>query len=371
MNKKIKINWEGSLFVHHSLGMVNREILYELIKRTEFEIRVIPFEPDQFIVDSDSKFYPLFQIAHKPPHDAPDITVKHRWPPDFSSPANGRFVLFQPWEYGSLPAIWLSEISTKVDDVWVYTDYLKRCYAESGIDNSKIKIIPLGVDTVLFNPSKKPSGQIKYMSSGRYCFLFNGGVTFRKGTDILVNAYLNEFKADEPVCLIIKDSSAYGKGLAEKVRLLSQRPDIARIVYFCENISHGDLAGLYTACDCYVHPYRAEGYGLPIAEAISCGRPVVVTGGGACIDFVKPGMGYFINCAVEKMKEKNVNGILTVDHPFWLVPDTVHLQKILRYIYENQNEAKALGNSAGINFRASNTWSRSAEIVSKRLIELI
>ena len=46
-----------------------------------------------------------------------------------------------------------------------------------------------------------------------------------------------------------------------------------------------ELAGLYAACDCLVHPYRGEGFGLPIAEAMACGLPAIVTGYGAAMDF--------------------------------------------------------------------------------------
>jgi hypothetical protein len=49
----IKINWEGSLFVHHSLGMVNRELLTALLKFPNLSIRHIPFEPDQFAPAAD------------------------------------------------------------------------------------------------------------------------------------------------------------------------------------------------------------------------------------------------------------------------------------------------------------------------------
>ena len=42
---------------------------------------------------------------------------------------------------------------------------------------------------------------------------------------------------------------------------------------------------LYRSCDVLVHPYRGEGFGLPIAEAMASGLPVIVTGYGACLDF--------------------------------------------------------------------------------------
>jgi glycosyltransferase involved in cell wall biosynthesis len=190
----------------------------------------------------------------------------------------------------------------------------------------------------------------------------------RKGIDILVNAYLSEFKADEPVCLVIKDSRMYTKGLAVRIRELSSRNDIASICYTEENIDHSRLPGLYTACDCYVHPYRAEGYGLPIAEAMACGKPVIVTGAGACLDFVEPDDAFFIKSVLEKMREKNVSGMATVDFPYWVVPDMKHLQELMRYVFCHQQLAKELGIRAGNRIRSDHTWKHAARRAAERII---
>ncbi len=44
-------------------------------------------------------------------------------------------------------------------------------------------------------------------------------------------------------------------------------------------------AALYRACDAGVFPYRAEGFCLPILEAMACGLPSIVPRFGACLDF--------------------------------------------------------------------------------------
>jgi hypothetical protein len=103
-NKKttpIKINWEGSLFVHHSLGMVNRELLSELVLDPRFDIRHVAFEPDQFIPGPESK-YRRIQLLEAGPHSDADIHVRHRWPPDFSIPPSGKLVIFVGY-IGSIP----------------------------------------------------------------------------------------------------------------------------------------------------------------------------------------------------------------------------------------------------------------------------
>ncbi len=367
VQQPVKFNWEGSLFVHHSLGMVNRELLSELILDKRLDPGHIAYEPDQFLPENSSKYQNLLKISNRKIAGAA-VHIRHRWPPDFSKPDAEKFILMQPWEFGSLPQQWVDNISENVDEVWVYTSYLKMCYIQSGIPEEKVQVIPCGVDPLLFNPDVEPLQWVKEVSRGRFCFLFNGGTILRKGIDILINAYLSEFKADEPVCLVIKDSNMYTKALAAQIRELSLRKDIALICYTDENIDYSHLPGLYTACDCYVHPYRAEGYGLPIAEAMACGKPVIVTGAGACLDFVEPDNAFFIKSTMKKINEKSINGVATVDFPFWVVPDMKHLQEVMRYVFCHQQLAKEMGIRAGKRIRSDHTWKHAAQRVAERII---
>jgi glycosyltransferase involved in cell wall biosynthesis len=349
--------------------MVNRELLRELCRSDELDIRHIPFEPDQFSPENDIRFSVLGSIPTGP-HDFADIHVRQKWPPDLSRPETAYNVLFQPWEYGSMPIDWVKSLGKTVDEYWVYTDYLKRCYVRSGMDEEKVKVITLGIDPEVFHPGYKPLAIVKEQAGNRYCFMFNGGATLRKGVDILVNAYLNEFRADEPVALVIKDSCAYGKDLSGKIEALAKRNDIAKLIYLNVNIDQLQLPALYASCDCYVHPYRAEGFGLPIIEALACGVPVITTGGGACKDFTDDTMVHYVACHTEVMPQKEVSGIKTVDHPFWLVPETSHLQEQLRYVYTHKDETKTMGMNAGIRIRTEQTWEKSAHNVMSRLAQI-
>jgi glycosyltransferase involved in cell wall biosynthesis len=47
-----------------------------------------------------------------------------------------------------------------------------------------------------------------------------------------------------------------------------------------------ELAGLFGLADCYVHPARGEGFGLPVAEAMLAGVPVISVAWSGLADFV-------------------------------------------------------------------------------------
>lgn len=364
--QKIKVNWEGSLFVRHSFGMVNREILTELLHSPLLDIRHIPFEPDQFTPSPQSKYAALQKVSPIPHPDA-DIHVRHRFPPDLSRPPSGKFILMQPWKFGSLPVTWCKAMNSVVDEIWVCSRFLKQCYEKSGVPREKIVVVPNGIDPVLFTPDAPKASWVREAAAGRYCFLYNGEISEYNGTDLLINAYLSEFSAHEQVCLVIKNSLVNAKGMAVRIKELSNQTDNAKIIYSGQSTTHEDLAGLYTAVDCYVHPYRAEEYGLSVAEAMACGKPVIVTGGGACLDYVEPDKGYFLKCTLERLHEKKVGRFLTVGYPFWLQPDTGHLRSVLRYVFNNREKVAKRGREASDGIRTHYRWQDAAEIALRRL----
>jgi glycosyltransferase involved in cell wall biosynthesis len=59
-----------------------------------------------------------------------------------------------------------------------------------------------------------------------------------------------------------------------KVREAARSCGFASRIHFTGFVSDGDLLELYNACDCFVFPSFYEGFGLPILEAMACGRAV-------------------------------------------------------------------------------------------------
>lgn len=338
----MKINWVGPQLSGGSLGIVNHKICSSLKQN-----------PDIHLTSED-----------------PDFTIVHQWPPDWRKPRNGRWICMQPWEYGALPIAWYIPMMYWVDEVWVYSYYNKESYVRSGIEEEKIHIIPLGVDEKVFHPHV----QARNLARSDFHFLFVGGTIGRKGIDVLLQAYLNEFTADEDVCLIIKDfgTDSFYKGITfEKViQKIMSEPNHPRMIYLNHEMSEIELAGLYKGVDCLVHPYRGEGFGLPIVEAMACGIPVIVPDVGPAQDFCNARTAFFVSAREVRIPQKKVGPLETVDYPWWLEISQTELQRVMRYVYQHRDLAKEKGRLASQHVLSNFTWGKSATTVVERLAQI-
>jgi len=365
----ISVRWEGSQFVHHSLAHVNRQLGLGLLHSGGVELSLVPYEPDQFDGGSVPAFKPLADRVWKRLSAPAAVHVRHQWPPNFDAPREGCWVMVQPWEFGGVPQAWVAPMSRQVDEIWAYTSWVRDCYIRSGVPPEKISVIPLGVDSKVFQPEGE---KFALHSAKSFKFLFLGGTIHRKGIDVLLKAYQEAFRASDDVCLAIKGQAGEvyrGNELDEVIRQIRQNPEAPEIEYRVETLSEPQLAALYRSCDAFVLPYRGEGFGLPIAEAMASGLPVIVTGRGAAMDFVREDWAYLIPSRIQPLEK--VDEYLPSPAGFWLEePDAEALAGLLRRAFENQSEGREKGRR-GRAFAVSELgWERAVAMILERIQEL-
>ena len=362
--KAVTVSWEGSFLDHGSLSHVNRALTAELRAFPEFQLQC---------VTTGSPASPGFedwarQISAAAAPDT-DITVRHAWPPNWKRPARGKLVVIQPWEFGSLPAEWVQQ-SQQVDEFWLPSEYVRRVYAESGVPTAKLFVVPNGVDPKKFNPRAAP---MKLATAKKFKFLFVGGTIGRKGPDLLLQAYLKNFTAADDVCLVIKDfggQSFYaGQTFEAQIRTAQSLPNAPEILYLNQELPPDGLPGLYTACDCLVLPYRGEGFGLPVLEAMAGGLPVIVTAGGATDDFVRDEFASRIP-AVQKYFGDEVGGMKLAAKGWLLEPDLAALGREMRGVFANPEAAHERGKLASRHAHQFFSWKNAAAAAAQRIREL-
>jgi len=125
-----------------------------------------------------------------------------------------------------------------------------------------------------------------------------------------------------------------------------------------------EMARLYSAADIYVQNATAEGFGLPIAEAMSCGRPVIAPTNSAQTELVK-GHGWPV---------KTVDEEIYIDLPPYVpvlteypVPDQRSLLEQLDRAYRMPDEREALGKAARRHIVQNHSW----EVVMPRWFKFL
>lgn len=306
----VRVSWEGSQFTNSSLGLVNRRLCAELLKDETIDLSVIPIQEDDFEDDAmTSKETNAIKSRYVSSQVSADITIRQQWPPSLVPPQTPFHVFFQPWEYGSVPVEWVSFIRDYAQDVWVYSEYTKKGYVDSGVPPEQIFIVPLGVDTNVFFPD----GEVYDLPTKKtFRFLFVGGTIHRKGFDRLLESYINTFTSDDDVALVVKDmgtNSFYrGQTAGEQIKTLQKDYKTPEIIYLSNDMTSQELSSLYRSCHCLVHPYRGEGFGLPILEAMACGLATIIPDKGASVDFTDKNTSFYLPSTIEYDEDNSPMG---------------------------------------------------------------
>jgi glycosyltransferase involved in cell wall biosynthesis len=208
------------------------------------------------------------------------VAIHHDYSVDFPSQvlAAPRRAAVRTWDFGPYPRIWVEAVQRNWEQLWVHSQWTAAKAVEGGVPAEKIHVIPHGFDPDIY----RPDGPCRQLP-GQFRVLFVGATVHRKGFDILVKA-CRALAEDEEICLVVKDHSGdvFYQGLQLRNELQSLP---VRVVYLDEYLSDADLAALYRSCQVAVFPYRAEGFALPILEAMACGLACIVPAFGACLDY--------------------------------------------------------------------------------------
>ena len=158
----------------------------------------------------------------------------------------------------------------------VASSFTRKTLTQAGCDQSKIKLLPLGVDVSQFTYAQKKADK-------KFNILFVGSVGQRKGIKYLLDAY-QRMKGETTTLTIIGPIVGSGKAFKERSNLYNYLGPLNQF----EIIKHMQQA------DCLVLPSLFEGFGLVIVEAMASGLPVITTTHTAGPDIISDGVDGFV-----------------------------------------------------------------------------
>lgn len=190
------------------------------------------------------------------------------------------------WELPEIPEDWLSAFSL-VDEVWVASRFVQ----DSVSLKSPVPVFRVPVP-VRLGPTDKFSRATFSLPERQFLFLSMSDThsqLARKNPLGTVRAFKSAFPDErENVGLILKInnfSSIYAD--REIIGLIQEEIKDRRNIYLLDcDLTRAEVDSLLAVSDCFISLHRSEGFGLGPAEAMSLGKPVVLTNWSGNTDYM-------------------------------------------------------------------------------------
>ena len=279
----------------------------------------------------------------------------------------GPKIAYNVWESTLQPEQYFNKLK-EFDELWVPSKWQRDCTIAQGYDPSKIKVVPEGVDVNTFFPENTSH---KLTSDGRFKFFLAGRWDYRKSIKEIIETFLKTFDENAPVDLIISvDNPFSGDGMKtteERLEHYGLTDDRIKILHFPPR---EEYIQLLKSCDAFVSCARAEGWNLPLIEAMACGTPSIYSNCSGQLEFAE-GKGLPVKIVGEKPVDASTYSHFNDSIGNYYEPDFKDLGKQMWNVVTNYKhyKQKALEESEVI--RKEFNWEHIAEIGMNTINEFL
>lgn len=223
---------------------------------------------------------PLFRIPHRPG----SVYVFHSGGPQTANlissvlpnVADAYRIGYWAWELPDPPPTWAG-CERNVDEIWTPSSFSQASLAR--LVNCPVKVVPHYLPA---HPARQRQATAPFtvlaMADSRSSWS-------RKNPEGAVRAFRTAFGSSPAARLVLK----LGGRTQELGAVEGSLGDLLRggnVEIVRGHLDEAELAALYRNADVLLSLHRAEGYGLPMNEAMAHGLPVVATGWSGNLDFM-------------------------------------------------------------------------------------
>ena len=153
----------------------------------------------------------------------------------------------------------INESINMADYIGALSSFQKQTYMDEGVDESKIFLSFMGVDTSVFFPKK--------IKKDKFIVIYIGNDFVRKGAKYLIDAF-NSLKLDNSELWIVGINQ---RNLAERIVKIEKNN------IFLGSVSEFKLPDLYNQSSIFCLPTFEEGLPIVLPQAMACGLPIIST----------------------------------------------------------------------------------------------
>ena len=197
-----------------------------------------------------------------------DINISYAVPKSHIMFAAAYNILYTAHETTMLSDEW-SRLLDRGDEIWATSEWTANNFRKTV--SNKVHAVPHGVSGK-FVPQKRKA-------QDKFIFLHTGEPYQRKGGQVAVEAFLEEFSDNDDVILVIK---SYEFGHTIRVddgtgKMVEPQIAYNNIKTIKSDLPFNEYINLLYASNCLVYPSWGEGFGLMPLEAMASGMPVIST----------------------------------------------------------------------------------------------
>jgi glycosyltransferase involved in cell wall biosynthesis len=405
MNKPLLV-FQAPIATRSGYGDHSRDLLKSLFDMDKFEIKIIPTRwgnTPQNQIDQTTEFgQKVLKNISTQIERQPDVFVQVSVANEFRNIGKFNIGITAGTETNIAPKEFIdgcnlmdlilvpSKFTKEVLEATAYTEVDKRT-------NQKVRELKLqtpvevlfeGVDTNIFNGkiNLRESNDILKNVTTDFNYLFVGHWLSgdlghdRKDVGMLIKTFCTVFKnfsKDKQPGLILKTSTAgfsvgERESLVEKINSITDEfGDKCPPIYFVfGDLFENELNELYndSKVKALVSFTKGEGYGRPLAEFATTGKPIIVSKWSGHTDFLPEENTVYLNGELKEVHPSSVNQFLIAESKWFNVDYTNAAQKLLE-VHKNYDtylsKSKGLSDNINNNFSLNRMTEKFKDIIEK------
>ena len=356
------LSWqlEGPFDSSYSLALVNRE-LARALDRAGQNVSLVSaegpgaFEPKPEFLAATPDIAAMFGRDR-----AADIITRNMYPPrveDLPKGSGKKSIVgglhCYAWEETGLPTDYVDHFNTHLRLMTVTSPHVQRVMIDNGV-RVPAYVVGNGVDHLVLEAHSDQAPDLpRRIRDAKRIFIHVSSCFPRKGADVLLKAWAEAFGGRDDVALVIKTFDNPHNDIAAQI---ATKAGLSQVHLISDDIPAEQIAGLLALAHVAVLPSRAEGFGLPVAEALMAGCKVITTGWS--------GQTVFEGCPLLRFTQYDLmqaDSHLGAGDSLWAEPDLPDLVRALSEAADSDLPTPAEQQDARDWLLARFTWDAVAE----------